>query len=111
MSNTLIRPTAMTTGFQPDLPQDVPERVAPVWQDRRRPGRAENVSPELIALMRRPTSTTGRVKVALYDAPGFLIPVSARPPRPGRTKAVMLAIIGSSLGWAAVFNAMMWAWG
>ena len=67
-----------------------PREYRPGLADRRRPGRADNVSPELIALMRKPSSAA-RMRVALYDAPGFLLPPAParRPSRLGFGRAAM----------------------
>ncbi len=86
----------------------------PVERERRRPGRAASVSPELIALMREPASHAARLRVALYDAPGFVLPThdTLRPPRAtGFPLRVAVAVVGAGAGWAAVFQAMCWAWG
>ncbi len=80
-------------------------------RDRRRPGRLENPSPELIALMRKPTEDAIR-KVAMYDAPHFV------PPTPDgmEVSLVQLFRFGTAfavcaLAWMAVFKTMMVFWG
>ena len=81
-------------------------------QDRRRPGRMSNPSPELIALMRKPTAEARR-RVALYDAPNFVLQQqeSSRRGKPVKMLHVVgaLAISGGAFGGA--FSAMMVLWG
>ena len=94
MSDLLTRPIAATTGFV----------------ERRRPGRIENASPELIALMRKPTHAD-RIRVALYDAPNFIPP--AEIPRSDQRifGRVLLAMVACSAGCTAAFKAMVMLWG
>ena len=96
----------------PITPAATIEILEPVRQERRRPGRIENLSPELIQLMRNPASREARVRVALYDAPGFLLPTgtAARRPR-ANTFKMTAAIIASGAVWGVAFKAMCIAWG
>ena len=84
----------------------------PEQQERRRPGRIDNASPKLIAIMRKPVSATSRVQVALYDAPGFLL-ASAPVRRPAQRNyaAGAAAFVASGALWAVMFKMMVWAWG
>ena len=80
--------------------------------ERRRPGRIENASPELIALMRKPNQAA-RIRVALYDAPGFMVGSEHRRPaltRRGMVHMVM-ASVGCSAACAVAFKAMLVFWG
>lgn len=82
-----------------------------VLHDRRRPGRLQNPSPELIALMRRPSDEAVR-RVALYDAPNFVPPA----PPPDRIDLVQFARFAAAFAicaaaWTAMFKMMMMAWG
>lgn len=80
--------------------------------DRRRASRIEDASPELLHLLRNPVSREARVRVALYDAPGFLLPTGAGAQRP-RVNAlrVTAAIVASGAVWGVAFKAMCIAWG
>lgn len=90
----------------------LPVRAPPATGERRRPGRMENVTPELIALMRKPDQAA-RMRVALYDAPGFLLPVQhRRPPMSGRTLGHMAIAFSACSGVCAVaFHTMLTLWG
>lgn len=95
-------------------------RVAPVIEhdeapsgfvERRRPGRSDDVSPELIALMRKPT-TEARLRVMLYDAPNFVLPQAPAHRRsPYHAVRMTVAVASCSLVWAAAFRGMMLLWG
>lgn len=82
-------------------------------QNRRRPGRLENPSPELIALMRKP-SVEAVHNVALYDAPNFVLPDASHDGteislvKLGRF-AIAFGICAA--GWMAAFKLMMMNWG
>ena len=90
----------------------LPEDAWPADLDRRRPGRSDDVSPELIALMRKPTAEA-RLKVMLYDAPHFVLPEPerGRVHAPGHTLHVTLAFIACTVVWAVAFRGMMMLWG
>ena len=89
-----------------------PMQSAPATGERRRPGRVADVSPELIALMRKPTNVA-RMKVAMYDAPGFLLPTQhRRPPASGRSLAhATIAFTACSVAAGAALQAMLAVWG
>ena len=89
-----------------------PSVRAPNGLERRRPGRMENASPELIALMRKPDQAA-RLRVALYDAPGFLLPDAHRRPPASRRGATRLAVamVACSARCTAAFQAMLTIWG
>ena len=91
----------------------LPDHAAwPATQERRRPGRIANASPELIALMRHADSPAARAQVALYDAPGFVLPDEQT--RPADRRAFWqgaLAFAATAGLWAAMFRLMVWAWG
>ena len=80
--------------------------------ERRRPGRMAHASPELITLMRKP-SQAARLRVALYDAPGFVLPERhGRRPVSGLSLARMAgAVAACSGGCAVMFKAMLVMWG
>ena len=82
-----------------------------VIANRRRPGRLADPSPELIALMRRPTAEAAN-RVALYDAPNFV-----PPPIRGDfgLDLIHLMRFGAAFtlcaaGWVAAFRIMMLMW-
>lgn len=79
--------------------------------ERRRPGRNDNVSPELVALMRKPT-TEARLRVMLYDAPNFVLPQASGHRRsPYHAIRMTMAVAACGLGWAMAFRGMMLLWG
>lgn len=80
--------------------------------ERRRAGRIANPSPELIALMRKPSAEVRR-RLALYDAPNFVPPpVVARPRTNPAHSLRMLCAVSVCVGtWGGMFTAMMMAWG
>ena len=81
--------------------------------ERRRPGRLSNPSPELIALMRKPSAEAIK-RVQLYDAPHFVPPPD---PRDGTEISLMklgrfaMAFGICAAGWMAAFKLMMMNWG
>ena len=81
--------------------------------ERRRPGRVADVSPELIALMRAP-SASARVRVAMYDAPGFLLR-EGRTVRQPRSRRYVVRALAATAGLAVVsgvaVQAMIWTLG
>ena len=81
--------------------------------DRRRAGRMHNPSPELIALMRKPT-LQAKARVALYDAPNFILP-SAEPrfsaPNPWHMARMVGAATICVTGWASALALMVAYWG
>ena len=83
---------------------------APVLHERRRPGRIENASPELIALMRKPSAEAIK-NVALYDAPNFVLPAADTSISVMHVMRFGMAFGICAAGWMAVFRAMMVAWG
>lgn len=89
---------------QPNPPQGAP--------DRRRAGRPEIANPELIGLLRNPASPSGRMRVAMYDAPGFLLPAAPHgpPARPGIARTTVALITCSALS-VFLFKAMLVYWG
>ena len=89
-----------------------PGEAWPAHLERRRPGRNDDASPELIALMRKPTAEA-RLRVMLYDAPNFVLPDADAVRGRNRHHAMHLAaaIAACSLVWAAVFRGMMMLWG
>ena len=82
--------------------------------DRRRPGRAAEVSPVLVGLLRAPASQSARLRVAAYDAPGFLLQPQKRVRRP-RSRGFSLratgAVAACGAAGAAAIQVMCWAWG
>ena len=94
-------------------PASIPAAATFAGTERRRAGRIENASPELISLMRNPASKSARMRVALYDAPGFLLPAAPRRPRAtARTLCHMAAAVATcSLGCTGLFKAMLILWG
>ena len=83
----------------------------PTHLERRRPGRNNDASPELIALMRKPTAEA-RLQVLLYDAPNFVLPDSTRGrSAPFHTVRMTLAFAACALVWAVAFRGMMLLWG
>lgn len=108
MSNTL---TLVHTVETPAPVVTGRTHVPPASGERRRPGRIENASPELIALMRKP-SNAARVRVALYDAPGFLLPAQTRRPRDRRLllRTVVAFTFCSAMSGAAL-HTMLTLWG
>lgn len=83
-----------------------------VTVERRRVGRIEGASPELIALMRRPSADTLRA-IRLYDAPNFQ-PSQAhqadrRTARRRRRRLVAAACVCAGASVAA-FETMLWVW-
>jgi hypothetical protein len=102
MSDVMMRPLVeVSTGVD-----------GQVQVERRCLGRVESASAELIQLLRNPASREARVRVALYDAPGFLLPTgpSARRPRVNALK-VTAAIVALGAVWGVVLKAMCMAWG
>ena len=93
-------------------PQPASPHVPPGGVERRRPGRMDDANPELIALMRKP-SHAARLRVAMYDAPGFLLPQQhKRPPVTGRgVLHMMVAMTACSGACAAAFKTMLVLWG
>ncbi len=94
---------------------DVPSgrvHVPPATGERRRPGRMETADPALIALMRKP-DRAARLRVALYDAPGFVLPAQGKGrPAPGPGWVRLAVAAGGCLGGCAVaFRAMLLVWG
>jgi hypothetical protein len=89
---------------QPSPPQGPP--------DRRRAGRPEVANPQLIKLLRNPVSRSGRLRVAMYDAPGFLLPTAPHgpPTRPGVARTA-LALVACSTMSLVLFKAMLMYWG
>ena len=93
-------------------PQPAASAVPPFPNERRRPGRIANASPELIALMRKPTPAA-RMRVALYDAPGFLLPEAPRA-RPADRRSLArcaVAMAACSVLCTAAFQGMIAVWG
>lgn len=87
------------------------EQAPSGFVERRRPGRSNDVSPELVALMRKPT-TEARLRVMLYDAPNFVLPQATGHRRsPYHAVRMTVAVASCSLVWAAAFRSMMLLWG
>lgn len=85
----------------------------PAETERRRPGRVNDLSPALIALMRQPTPEARRA-VALYDAPNFVLPDAPAGHATITSRQVfrLLAATGAcAVVWAAAFRGMMMLWG
>lgn len=94
-------------------PAAQPGEAWPTHLERRRPGRRDDTSPELVALMRKPTAEA-RLRVMLYDAPNFVLPgpdASRGRINPWHAVRMAGAVAGCSLVWAAAFHAMMLLWG
>lgn len=88
-----------------------PGQAWPDHLERRRPGRNNDVSPELIALMRKPTPEA-RLRVMLYDAPNFVLPQASTHRRsPYHAIRMTVAVASCSLVWALAFRGMMLLWG
>ena len=82
-------------------------------QDRRRPGRIENPSPELIALMRKPSAAAIQ-QVALYDAPHFVLPTAGADTSGISVMQVMRFATAFGIcaaAWMAALKMMMVMWG
>lgn len=83
-----------------------------VQAERRRPGRIQNSSPELIALMRQPTPSAV-ARIELYDAPNFVptSTVSIACPHPAHFVRMVGATGFCVLAWSGAFASMIVLWG
>ena len=99
----------MTNTFVQDRPVT---QAGTIVGERRRPGRIANPSPELIALMRKPSAEAVK-RLALYDAPNFVLPQETTRARvhPGHSVRILCAVCICIGFWGGAVTAMMSAWG
>lgn len=111
--NRIVQDSTVNASFAEQFIEHVtePGETQPGHVERRRAGRNNDVSPGLIALMRKPT-TEARIRVLLYDAPNFVLATAPTHRRsPYHTVRMVIAVAASSLAWAAAFKGMMILWG